>query len=187
LRIEHLNQRGRSLPEALHRVLQPGVRDSGRAGCLGRRPQPQREGQLAAQGLGLLEENPRHLRVDQDRRPHQQHDHVGPELVRGRIALAGAEPLGQRLRHFPRRTDGLAQDDGRLGADGAGPVVDLPEADHLVDDQDGDQQYQQPRHGVGGERVEVPPAPHPGVGQITDDQHAGQQRDDERGGPALPA
>jgi len=48
---------------------------------------------------------------------------------------------------------------------------------HLIHDQDGDQQHEQPGHGVGGQRVRGPPAPLPGVGDFDQDQ---RQRDQHR-------
>jgi hypothetical protein len=99
---------------------------------------------LAADGLGLLEESPRRPLVDQHRRPDQQHHHVRAELVGGVVAVAGTEAPGNCLGHLACRASRLGQDDRGLGADGAGPVPELPEADHLVDHQDRDPEHEQP-------------------------------------------
>jgi hypothetical protein len=136
--------------------VEPGRRNR-RAGRLARRGQRARH--LAAQGLGLLEEIPRYLGVDQERRPDQQHVHVRAELVRGVVAVAGAQALGHRIRHLARRAGGLSHDDGRLSRNGAGPVAELPQPDHLVHHQQRDQQHEQPGHRVSGQCVRIPPLP----------------------------
>jgi hypothetical protein len=50
------------------------------------------------------------------------------------------------------------------------PVTDLTPSDHLVHDQDRDQQHEQPRHRVGAQRVPGPPAPEPANGEVPDHQ-----------------
>jgi hypothetical protein len=168
----------------LDRVVEPGVLGR-RTGRLGRHTQ--RDRHQPAHDLGLLQEIPGHLRVDQDRRADQQHHHVRSQVAGGRVTVTIARARCHRLGYRTQRALGLGHDDGRLGRYGAGPGVELPEPDHLVDHQHRDQQHEQPRHGVGGERVTVPPPAHRPVGDVEDHHHAGEQRDDERGEPAIPA
>jgi hypothetical protein len=144
----------------------------------------QRQGHLAVQVLGLLEEVPRRPAVDQHGRGGQQHRGVRPELVVGRVPLARA---GQRLRYRPRRAVGLGHHDRRLDGHGAGPGADLPEPDHLVDHEGRDQQHQQPRDGRRGQGVVDPPPPQAAIGDVEDHQEARHQRDGGRGEPVFPA
>jgi hypothetical protein len=139
-----------------------------------------------AHGLGLLQEVPRYLGVDQDRRADQQHHHVRPQLVDGGVVVTFVRTLRYRPGNQTRRARSLGHDDGRLRRDGAGSVAELPEPDHLIDHQQRDQQHEQPRHRIGGQRVAGPPPAHRAVADLTDHQHACEQRDDQRGQPALP-
>jgi hypothetical protein len=141
---------------------------------------------LAGDGLGLLKESPRRSLVDQHRRPDQQHHHVRAKLVGGVVAVAGTKALGDRLGHLACRAGGLGHDDRRLGTDGAGPALELPEADQLVDHQEGDPEHEQPRHRVSSERVAGPPPAHRLVGSLEYHQQAGEKCGDDRGGPSLP-
>ena len=147
----------------------------------------QRDRHQPAHDLGLLQEIPRHLRVDQDWRADQQHHHVRSQVAGGRVTVTIARARCHRLGYRTQCALGLGHDDGRLGRHGAGPVVELAEPDHLVHHQQRDQQHEQSRHGIGGERVAGPPPVHRPVGALQDHEHARQQRDDDRGEPAQPA
>jgi hypothetical protein len=168
----------------LYRVVEPGVGGRRQTGRPGRHRQRVRH--QGAHGLGLLQEVPRYLGVDQDRCADQHHHHVGPQLVGGGVMVTLVRSLRHRLGDQTRRAHRLGHDDGRLRRDGAGPGAELPEPDHLVDHQQRDQQHEQPRYRAGGERVASPPPAHRGVSDLTDHQRAGEQRDDQRGQPALP-
>jgi hypothetical protein len=179
-----LEQRSRRGAEPLYRAVEPGVRFRSLIRGLGHHAQRVRH--QRAHELGLLQEIPRHHLVDQDRRAHHQHHHVGAQLVEGGVAVAFPRALSHSLGYRTRRALGLGHDDGRLRGHGACPVVDLPEPDHLVDHQQCDQQHEQPRHRVAGQRVTVPPPAHRPVVDVQDHQHAGEQRDDQRREPTLP-
>jgi hypothetical protein len=135
----------------------------------------------------LLEESSRYLFVDQDRGPDQQHVHVRTKLVVCLVSVARTQALADRLGYLARRAGGLDQDDGCLRRYGAGSVVELPEPDHLVHHQQCDQQHEQARHRIGGERVTGPPPAHRPFGDLQEDQHGGEQRGGDRRKPAPPA
>jgi hypothetical protein len=65
--------------------------------------------------------------------------------------------------------------------------LDLPEPDQLVDHQQRDQQHEQARHRVGGERVTGPPPAHRLISDFQYHQRGSEQRGDDRGGPPLPS
>jgi hypothetical protein len=90
--------------------------------------------------LRLLQERARDSRVDEDRGRDQHHRQVGADLVRRGCAVTGVT----YTCYNAGGTSGLREHNAGLRCRRTGSVTQLPNAEHLIDDQNSDQYDEDP-------------------------------------------